>query len=74
MTPNPSILPSEDMTTEPCDWIAEVLDEHRSSQLAIEHLGKRQLSWSLKGMMWLLRIYVVFMFLVVGINVWRQLS
>ncbi|MCL5065410.1 MAG: hypothetical protein M1600_10135 [Firmicutes bacterium] len=53
-------------------WVDEVLAEHRASQVQIEQLGLLKLSTGLKGLMWLLRLYVIFMVVVVIVNVFQQ--
>jgi len=54
-------------------WIDEVLAEHLASQAHLEQLGRLKLSPRLKGLMWALRLYVLFMATVVVVNVFQQL-
>jgi len=54
-------------------WVDEVLAEHRASQVQINQLGLLKLSPGLKGLMWLLRLYVIFMVVVVIVNVFQQI-
>ena len=72
---NSDIKASEDSigTTSHDAWIEQALAEHRQSQLHVEQLGRLPLSLSLKGLMWLLRLYVLFMIAVVAVNVFQQI-
>ncbi len=55
------------------EWMEEALAEHRMSQIQVEQLGLLKLSPALKGLMWLLRLYVLFMVTVVVVNVIQQM-
>ncbi len=49
--------------------VKKVLQEHKESQNKTAHLGERKLCPGLKIFLWGLRLYVVFMVVVVVINV-----
>ncbi|RIV18556.1 hypothetical protein D2Q93_13975 [Alicyclobacillaceae bacterium I2511] len=51
------------------ELVAEVLLEQREAAKRMERLTLRPLSRGLRGLMWLLRLYVLFMIAVVTINV-----
>lgn len=54
------------------DWVEEALAEHLSSKARIDQLGLLKLSPAIKGLMWVLRAYVIFMITVVAVNVVQQ--
>lgn len=54
-------------------WIEQALTEHRQSPLHVEPLGCLQLSFRLKGLVWLLRLYVLVMIAVVAVNVFQKI-
>jgi len=49
--------------------VKNVLQEHRESQKRTRHLGERKLGMGLKIFLWSLRLYVLFMIVVVAINI-----
>jgi hypothetical protein len=53
--------------------VAEALNDYRSSLQAIDELGLLAMSPALKGLIWGLRLYVLFMVGVVVINVIQTL-
>lgn len=54
------------------DWVEEALAEHLASKARIDQLGLLKLSPATKGLMWVLRAYVIFMITVVAVNVVQQ--
>lgn len=63
-------------TQEPMDeqiLMGEVLDEYHVAIAHIESLGQRPLGSGLKVLMWSLRVYVLFMAVVVVLNVVQTL-
>lgn len=56
------------------DHLAEVLEEHVEMQRYMATLGLRPLSPMLRGLIWALRFYVVFMLVAVIINVTHTLG
>lgn len=55
------------------ELVDEALTEYRSSLAAIERLGLKTLSPGLRILIWALRVYVLFMVVVVVINVLHTL-
>jgi hypothetical protein len=53
--------------------VKKALQEHEESQNKTKHLGERKLGPGLKIFLWGLRLYVVFMVVVVVINVSRSI-
>jgi hypothetical protein len=49
--------------------VKNILQEHKESQARMQHLSKRKLGLGLKIFMWGLRVYVVFMVVIVAISV-----
>ncbi len=54
--------------------ISEILAEHVATEQYMKTLGPRRLSPSLRGLIWLLRLYVIFMLVAVVINVTHTLG
>ncbi len=66
--------PAAGPDTSPDSWMDAALAEHLQTQAWLENLGPMPMNLGLRGLMWLLRIYVLFMITVVGVNVaqlWR---
>jgi hypothetical protein len=49
--------------------VKNILQEHKETQKRMQHLSERKLGPGLKIFLWGLRLYVVFMVIVVAINV-----
>lgn len=78
MSPSDAILLSASPTSAPdlpdsSSWISEVLQERRQAQAVLDQLPRLALSPGLQALIWLLRLYVVFMIVVVGVNVVQTL-
>lgn len=56
------------------ELVAEVLSEQHASWKRTEDLGLRPLGLGLHSLIWFLRLYVVFMVAVVGLNVFQTLN
>jgi len=57
---------------EPLPWTL-LLEEHRETREHMAHLGLRRLNPALRVLIWALRIYVLFMVVVVAVNVAQTL-
>lgn len=62
----------DDVLTHP-EWVEKELAEQREAAQRLELLGERRLSPLLKALIWSLRVYVLFMAVVVIVNVVQHL-
>ena len=51
------------------EWVDATLREHREAEQRVAELGRRRLSQPLRAVIWGLRVYVLFMVVVVIINI-----
>ena len=51
------------------EWVDATLREHREAEQRVAELGRRRLSPPLRAVIWGLRVYVLFMVVVVIINI-----
>jgi hypothetical protein len=58
---------------DPPSLIQNILAEHLASRSRVRQLGRRRLSPGLKGLIWFLRLYVLFMVAVMTVNVLQTL-
>ncbi len=54
--------------------VEEILSEQHDALQRTEQLGLRKLGWGLKSLIWVLRLYVIFMVIVVMINIAHTLT
>ncbi|MDA8193733.1 MAG: hypothetical protein M0Z53_07040 [Thermaerobacter sp.] len=54
--------------------IAGLLEEHADDRTRINQLGRKHLSFGLRGLIWGLRIYVVLMIVAVIANIWQSVG
>lgn len=68
------IGPNENRLSMTSQEVSEILTEHLEAQCYMATLGPRPLSPALRGLIWMLRLYVVFMLVAVVINVTHTLG
>ncbi len=65
-------MPTIDMPSERA-WAAQVLLEEQlelSEARRVQHYGRRKLGTGIRIVLWLLRIYVVLMMIIIGVQLW----
>ncbi len=67
--PSPPAPGSDSSLGEQPEWIETALAEHWQTRAWLEKLEPMPMNLGLKSLMWMLRVYVLFMITVVGINV-----